>query len=85
MTPPFSSPGASRIPPGPPKNPGRRAFLEIKIRRKFGYVLGAVLCRQSGQHGSNLAPKMEPKTAQNRAKIDAKIHRKNRSKDRSKF
>ena len=73
MTPPFSSPGGPRIPPGPPKIPGWRAIFEIKMQRKFGYVLGTVLGRKSGQHGSNLVPKMEPKTAKNREKIDAKI------------
>ena len=73
MTPPFSSPGAPRIPPGPPKNPGRRLKLEIKMQRKVGYVLGAVRCRKSRQHGSNLASKMGPKSAEKRGKIDAEI------------
>ena len=76
MTPPFSSPRASRIPPGSPKNRCRRLKLEIKMQRKFGYVLGAVLCRKRGQHGPNLGSKMEPKSAKNHEKIDAKIDRK---------
>ena len=76
MTPPFSSPRARALRQAPPKNPGRRAFLVMNIRRTFGYVLGAVLCRNSGQHGPNLGPKMEPKSAQNREKIHAQINRK---------
>ena len=74
--PSFFLPRSSAHSARPLKNPGRRAILEIKIQRKFGYVLGAVLGRKSGQHGSNLAPKMEPKSAKNREKIDAKIDRK---------
>ena len=76
MTPPYSSPGARAFRQASPKNRCRRLKLEIKMQRKFGYVLGAVLCRKSGQHGSNLAFKMEPKSAENREKIDAKIDRK---------
>ena len=76
MTPPYSSPGARAFRQAPPKKRGQRFKLEIKMQRKFGYVLGAVLCRKSGQHGSNLAFKMEPKSAENREKIDAKIDRK---------
>ena len=76
MTPPYSSPGARAFRQASPKNRSRRLKLEIKMQRKFGYVLGAVLCRKSGQHGSNLAFKMEPKSAENREKIDAKIDRK---------
>ena len=76
LTPPFSSPGARAFRQAPQKNRAPGVFLEIKIQRKFGYVLGAVLGRKSGQHGSNLAPKMEPKSAKNREKIDAKIDRK---------
>ena len=76
MTPPYSSPGARAFRQAPPKKRCRRLKLEIKMQRKFGYVLGAVLCRKSGQHGSNLAPKMGPKSAKNRQKIDAKIDRK---------
>ena len=72
MTPPFSSPGVRAFRQASPKKRARRSGLEIKIQSKFGYVLGAVLGRKSGQHGSNLVPKMEPKTAKNREKIDAK-------------
>ena len=73
MTPPFSSPGVRAFRQASPKKRARRSGLEIKTQSKFGYVLGAVLGRKSGQHGSNLVPKMEPKTAKNREKIDAKI------------
>ena len=62
MTPPFSSPGPRAFRQAPPKKHGRRFLLELKIQRKFEYVLGAVLCRKSGQHGPNLDPKMEPKS-----------------------
>ena len=78
LTPPYPSPAARAFRRAPSKNAGRPLQVELKIRSNFTYVLGAVLNRQNGQHGPNLAPKMEPKTAQNRAKIDAKIHRKNR-------
>ena len=64
MTPPFSSPGALRIPPGPPKNASRwspkfNENLDTSWEPFFGQKV-ANMAHLGAQDGTQNASKMEP-------------------------